>query len=221
MRKKEYIYLHIISSIWYDEDMQKIFHTTFLIIFILSFLSPTTGVAIDPTTSGRILDNFKEKQEEILFESSPLDITDASKVLEQEYAMNGLESLKNRLQTLQSAYQSKKDSITESRISLENTLIILAQSIAATEKSIQETTISITEKQQKIQQLRSSELLIKARIRERRQIILSYLTNIYSEGNTVFDEMGNIDLIKSMILSEEDADFTLSDITYKTLVTQM
>lgn len=33
--------------------------------------------------------------------------------------------------------------------------------------------------------------------------------------------MGNIDLIKSMILSEEDTDFALSDITYKTLVTQM
>ena len=201
--------------------MQKIFHIAFLIIFVFSFLSPTLGNAIDQTTSGRILDNFKEKQEEILFESAPLDITDASKVLEQEYAMNGLESLKNRLSTLQSAYQSKKDSITESRISLENTLVVLAQSIAATEKSIQETTIAITEKQQRIQQLRSSELLIKARIRERRQIILSYLTNIYSEGNSVFDEMGNIDLIKSMILSEEDTDFALSDITYKTLVTQM
>lgn len=201
--------------------MQKIFHIAFLIIFVFSFLSPTLGNAIDQTTSGRILDNFKEKQEEILFESAPLDITDASKVLEQEYAMNGLESLKNRLSTLQSAYQAKKDSITESRISLENTLVVLAQSIAATEKSIQETTIAITEKQQRIQQLRSSELLIKARIRERRQIILSYLTNIYSEGNSVFDEMGNIDLIKSMILSEEDTDFALSDITYKTLVTQM
>lgn len=201
--------------------MQKIFHIAFLIIFVFSFLSPTLGNAIDQTTSGRILDNFKEKQEEILFESAPLDITDASKVLEQEYAMNGLESLKNRLSTLQSAYQAKKDSITESRISLENTLVVLDQSIAATEKSIQETTIAITEKQQRIQQLRSSELLIKARIRERRQIILSYLTNIYSEGNSVFDEMGNIDLIKSMILSEEDTDFALSDITYKTLVTQM
>ena len=213
--------MHIIGPIWYDGDMQKIFHIAFLIIFVFSFLSPTLGNAIDQTTSGRILDNFKEKQEEILFESAPLDITDASKVLEQEYAMNGLESLKNRLSTLQSAYQSKKDSITESRISLENTLVVLAQSIAATEKSIQETTIAITEKQQRIQQLRSSELLIKARIRERRQIILSYLTNIYSEGNSVFDEMGNIDLIKSMILSEEDTDFALSDITYKTLVTQM
>ncbi len=201
--------------------MPKILSTTFLIFFIFSFLSPVIGSAIDPTTSGRILDNFKEKQEEILFESAPLDITDASKILEQEYAMNGLESLKNRLHTLQEAYQVKKDSITESRISLEDALTVLADAIIATEKSINETTISITEKQQRIQQLRSSWLLIKARIRERRQIILSYLTNIYSEGNSILDEMGNVDLIKSMILSEQDTDYSLSDITYKTLVTQM
>lgn len=213
--------MHIRPLIWYDGDMPKILPTSFLIFFIFSFLSPVIGSAIDPTTSGRILDNFKEKQEEILFESAPLDITDASKILEQEYAMNGLESLKNRLHTLQSAYQIKKDSITESRISLENALTVLADSIIATEKSINETTISITEKQQRIQQLRSSGLLIKARIRERRQIILSYLTNIYSEGNSILDEMGNVDLIKSMILSEQDTDYSLSDITYKTLVTQM
>lgn len=148
--------MHIIPPIWYDGDMPKILSTTFLIFFIFSFLSPVIGSAIDPTTSGRILDNFKEKQEEILFESAPLDITDASKILEQEYAMNGLESLKNRLHTLQEAYQVKKDSITESRISLEDALTVLADAIIATEKSINETTISITEKQQRIQQLRSS-----------------------------------------------------------------
>lgn len=62
---------------------------------------------------------------------------------------------------------------------------------------------------------------MRVRIREHRAIILAYLTNIYSEGNSILDAGGNIDLIKSMILTTEDSDFTLSDITYKTLVTQM
>ena len=62
---------------------------------------------------------------------------------------------------------------------------------------------------------------MRVRIREHRAIILAYLTNIYSEGNTILDAGGNIDLIKSMILTTGDSDLVLSDITYKTLVTQM
>jgi hypothetical protein len=67
--------------------MKKITSTFCLTAFVISYLSPTIGSAIDPATSGRIIDNFKAQQEEILFESSPVEITDANKILEQEYAM--------------------------------------------------------------------------------------------------------------------------------------
>ena len=201
--------------------MQKIFSTTFLIVFIFSYLSPTIGSAIDPTTSGRILDNFKREQSDILFESSPLDSNDASKILEQEYAMNGLDSLKNRLQSMQSAYQGKKDAVSEVRVSLEKALEVLAESIRVTTESIDTTSIDITNKQIKIQELRSVEISLRARISEHRTIILAYLTNIYSEGNSILDTAGNVDIIKAMILTRSDTDYSLSDITYKTLVTQM
>jgi murein DD-endopeptidase MepM/ murein hydrolase activator NlpD len=201
--------------------MNKITSTTLLTIFAISYLSPTIGSAIDPATSGRIIDNFKAQQEEILFESSPVEVTDASKILEQEYAMKWLESLKARLALMQSAYQSKKESITETRVTLEQALANLADSIKITEESIARANIGIFEKRQKIQQLRSDWLLLRAKIREHRKVILSYLANIYSEWNVILDESGNVDLIKWMILSSEDTDFSLSDITYKTLVTQM
>lgn len=90
-----------------------------------------------------------------------------------------------------------------------------------TTESITQTTLDIKLKQTKIQQLQSDGLTLRTRIREHRQIILAYLKNIYSEGNSILDPTGNIDLIKSMILTTEDSDFTLSDITYKTLLTQM
>lgn len=176
--------------------MPKIFSTTFLIVFVLSYLSPTIGNAIDPATSGRILDNFKREQADILFESSPLDSSDASKILEQEYAMNGLDSLKNRLQTMQSAYQVKKDAVSEVRVSLEKALEILAESIRFTTESINKTNIDITNKQIKIQQLRAVEISLRARIAQHRAIILAYLTNIYSEGNSILDTLGNVDIIK-------------------------
>ncbi|NRH21162.1 peptidoglycan DD-metalloendopeptidase family protein [Candidatus Gracilibacteria bacterium] len=201
--------------------MQKILSFIFLIVFSISYLSPTIGNAIDPATSGRILDNFKEKQEEILFDSAPLDITDASKILEQEYTLNGLDSLKARLKGIESLYQEKKEAVGEVRISLEKALANISDSIKTTETSISDTEAAITQKDQKIQELHATSVSIKMKIREHRQIILSYLVNIYSEGNNIIDETGKVDLIKGMILTSEDTDFSLSDITYKTLVTQM
>lgn len=201
--------------------MQKIISTLFLTSFLFLLLSPSIGIAIDKNTSARILDTFKAQQEEILFESSPVELLDANKILEQEYAMNWLDSLKSRLQAVQLAYVAKKDSMTEIRISLESALKNLLESIESTEKSIEEARIGIFVKQKKIQQFRSDGLLLNWRIREHRKIILSYLTNIYSEWNSVLDDTGNIDLIKWMILTSEDTDFSLSDITYKTLVAQM
>lgn len=201
--------------------MKKILSTTLIIVWTLSYLSPTIGSAIDTTTSGRILDNFKAEQADILFESSPVDITDASEILKQEYAMNGLDSLRSRLQTIEWAYQQKKDAVGEVRVSLENALATLESSIQSTQDSIVTTTSNIAIKQQKIQQLQSDGLALRVRIREHRAIILSYLTNIYSEGTTLLDSGGNIDLIKNMILTTEDTDFSLAEITYKTLVTQM
>ena len=55
------------------------FISTFL---IFSILSPTASIAIDATTSGRILDNFKNQQEDILFESSPIEVVDSNRILE-------------------------------------------------------------------------------------------------------------------------------------------
>lgn len=78
--------------------MPKTLRIFFLLSFPLYLLNPFYGVvAIDTTVSGRILDNFKDSQEEILFESLPFTETGANDILTHEYKMNGLESLKNRL----------------------------------------------------------------------------------------------------------------------------
>ena len=107
-------------------------------------------------------------------------------------------------------------------MSLENALSVLDESIRVTESSIIETQSDILTHQSKIQQLRSDSISLQSRIRERRAVILGYLTNIYSEGNSIIDHSsGDVDLIKSLILTTDSSDYTLSDITYKTLITQM
>ena len=57
---------------------------TFLLFPIIF---PLCVSAIDPTTSGRILDNFKEEEERVLFDSLPLSDDDSATLLEHEYAL--------------------------------------------------------------------------------------------------------------------------------------
>lgn len=44
---------------------------------------------------------------------------------------------------------------------------------------------------------------------------------MYSEGNFLFDDEGNIDMMKTLILTGEDTDYYLTDLTYKTLVSEL
>jgi hypothetical protein len=67
--------------------MKKILSTLSLVVFTITMLSPSIGSAIDPRTSGRILDDFKSRQETILFESAPIEVADATRLLQEEYAM--------------------------------------------------------------------------------------------------------------------------------------
>lgn len=135
--------------------------------------------------------------------------------------MNGLDALKGKLALVKQAYQVKKDEVTERKITLENAVATLSAAIASTEDTITETKNKITQKQYKIQEFHLSSIELKKKITEYKKIILSYLENIYAEGNLVFDATGNIDLMKTLILSNTDTDFLLSDMTYKTLVSQL
>ncbi len=59
---------------------------------------------------------------------------------------------------------------------------------------------------------------MKRKIEKNRQTILSYLANIYSESNIIFDTSNSVDLLQGMILSSENTDTIITDITYKSLV---
>jgi murein DD-endopeptidase MepM/ murein hydrolase activator NlpD len=202
--------------------MPKTLRIIFLVVFPVYLIAPfQLTVAIDTTTSGRILDNFKETQEEILFESLPFTETGANDILAHEYKMNGLDSLKSRLAVVKDAYVEKKSVVVERRRSLESAIATLDKAIETMATSIQETKNTIYQKEKKIQELHVASFQMKKKIAGHKKIILSYLSNIYSEGNMILDVAGNVDIMKSLILSDADTDFLLTDLTYKTLVSQL
>lgn len=193
----------------------------FISCLVFSALSPLLVTAIDTTTSGRILDNFKESEYKILFETLPINQTGSEALLEHEYRMNGLEWLKNKLASMQQTYETKKSFVTEKRTSLEDAIESLDSAIEKTQSDITNSENSILEKQGKIQEYQSTSLQLKRRILKNRTIIFSYLANIHSEGSLIYDNNDSIDMFQGLILSDSSTDTIVADITYKSLVSQL
>lgn len=188
-------------------------------IILAVALIPSLGVALDPTTSGRIIDRFKEQQSEILFESLPFSESGAEMILQNEYAMNGLDGLKSRLRIVQAAYIAKKSDVQERRYTLEEALRILDSTIEQTQSNITITNVKINQKDIRTQELSQMLVDVSKKIYTYRQTILSYLSNIYAEGNMILDYEGEVDIVKGLILMNGNTDDILSDMTYKSLIT--
>lgn len=199
--------------------MKKILTLAILVLFTSSTFSSLH--AVDPVTTGASIDRFKTQHEKILFESLPFTATGANEVLEYEYKMNGLEALKSRMAEVEGYYAEKKSETTAVRMTLENTLKKLDDAILATEKSIEETKHSIGVKQQKILALETASIELKKKISSHRKTILEYLANMYSEGNLIFDDAGNVDIMKALLLTGEDTDYYLQDMTYKAIASEL
>ncbi len=103
-------------------------------------------------------------------------------------------------------------------MTLEDTISSLNDAIASTQSGIDMTQASIDQRNLKIANYQQISSDLKLKIAKNRQIILSYLANIYSEENLIFNDDNDIDVFQSLILADGSTDEIASDVTYKSLV---
>ncbi len=179
------------------------------------------ATAIDTRTSGRIFDSFKEEEYTILFEDLPFNHTGSEDLLKNEYRMNGLDGLRKKLNLVQQSYEEKKNMMTERKDSLIGTITNIDESIAKTTENINKSEGALHAKQWKIQDLQINSLQLKRKIVKNRTIIFDYLANIHSEWSLIYGSDNTVDIFQWLILSDAPTDSILSDITYKSLVSQL
>ena len=197
--------------------MSKHIGISLIFIFLLGVL-PFSSIALDRATAGRILDNFKDGEKEILFQNTPINGSGSNELLQSEYNMNGLEALKSRLQGMRDAYDTRKIEVQEKRLSLEETIRAIDSAILLSTENIEKIESEIATRTFHIQELRSTSLEYRKKIRANRSVILKYLSNIYSETSLISGSDGNIDMLKSLIITQNDTDFFFTDIAYKELI---
>ena len=179
---------------------------------------PTTIVGIKKSRTTKILDNFKEKQDVLLFQNVPFSSDDELGLFNAERKMNSLNDILKRIDASKEQYKEQKRMVTREKFTLKKMIADLDASIAETEKSITDTEELIAEKNREIAKYAMHIDELNAKIEENKASILRYLTYIYTKGDLVYDETQNIDVIRSIILNDGNLGEIFNDIHYKSIL---
>jgi len=86
---------------------------------------------------------------------------------------------------MRTAYDTRKNEVQEKRLSLEDTIRAIDSAILLSTENIEKTQSEITTRTTHIQELQSTSLEYRKKIRANRVVILKYLSNIYSESSLI------------------------------------
>lgn len=175
-------------------------------------------VGIRKSQTAKILDNFKEKQEVLLFDNTPYMMGEESGLFDAQARVKVLEKVSDRLENAKSQYQERKQDLQVQKVTLRNTLKRLDDSIAQSMEMIRDTEIKIVKGNRNIADLETKIADLKVKIEANRKTILEYLAYVYSKGDLVYAEDQDVDILKSMILNDGNFSDILTDIHYKSLL---
>lgn len=179
---------------------------------------PTTIVGIKKSRTSKILDNFKNQEKVLLFENIPFSSDDELGIFNAEKKMNSLSDVLKRIESSKDQYKEQKRIVTREKITLKRTIAELDTSISETEQSIKDTEDRISEKNREIAQYSVHIEELQQKIIDNKEIILEYLTYIYTKGDLIYSQTQDIDVMKSIILNDGDISDILNDIHYKSLL---
>lgn len=175
-------------------------------------------VGLRKSRTAKILDNFKDKQEELLFDNTPFMLGEESGLFDAQARVQTLQKVAERLENAKSQYRERKIALQSEKVTLRNTLKRLDESIEDSMEMIKDTEINIVKGNRNIAELQTKIADLKSKIEANRKTILDYLTYVYTRGDLVYAEDQNVDLLKSMILNDGNFSDILTDIHYKSLL---
>ncbi|EKE29392.1 MAG: peptidase M23 [uncultured bacterium (gcode 4)] len=173
---------------------------------------------IKKSASARILDNFNERQQVLLFENVPVSSEDENLIFNSDNKAKALESILKRVEDRKDTLKERKKNITRKKFDLKNALEDLDISIAATEQEIKDTTDEISFKNRSIAELTAKISELDEKIVQSKKTILNYLIYIYSKWDWMYSEDNDIDVVRSIVLNDGDIWELLNDIHFKTLL---
>ncbi len=195
------------------------FKKYYLLILVLIISFPLTWVhALSESQKGAILENFKKKQFDLLFESDLWEFSsEYSEIFDISKKVDIYESIGNKVE------KDREDGMSKNEILL-NKITSLKESIRQLDTDISNTLIKVGNINKNViqtkKEIKENEIIIsdlKVKIVENREILLEYLIYLYKKWNTIYDDT-EVDNIKSILLNDENISDLINDLYYKWII---
>lgn len=191
---------------------------TFFVLIIYFLILNQSVFALSNTQKWIMLDNFKEKQVEMIFKNNidinsleALDLFKSnSKINIYANVLNSIWEEKEELQKRNLIIAEKIDDLNFQLENLDKDISSLDEETKKINTSIVKTTVEIGEKKTKIDELKNT-------IENNSEVLRSYISYIYKKWNLFLDEW-KIDNLKAVLLSWENLDYVVNDIYFKELL---
>ena len=175
-------------------------------------------LGIKKSRSAQILDNFKDREKELIFETVPFTSEDESILFDKESKMSSINDIVARLESAKDQYKEQKREVTKQKLTLKSYIAEIDSNTADTERAIEETKQEISINNENIAKLVQDILDLEEKISSNKASLLEYLSYIYSKGDMVYGEDNEIDVIRSIVLNDGNLSDIINDIQYKSIL---
>jgi len=165
-----------------------------------------------------ILDKYKKKQFDLLFESDLWNFSsEFNSVFDISKKVDIFENIWDKTKNKREDAEVKKEELIEKITSLNDSIAQLDIDIKDTLKNVDEINKNIIQTKKEIDiNKKTIEILLK-KISDNSEILLEYLIYIYKKWNTIYEKK-EIDNLKSILLNEEDISDIINDLYFKWMI---
>ena len=173
--------------------------------------------ALTPNAKGRILENFKLQEQEMIFESDTL-LGDEDKNVLSTYRKLGLyQSIAEKAKTRREYLEEQTEKITSRVNSLEESVKQFDDDINVILAEIEKINTEVIALKKKIEINKDKITLLQKKVAENNKVLLNYMVYLYKKWEYVSSD-NNIDNLKTILLSGENIDELVNDLYYKSIM---
>jgi len=175
-------------------------------------------VALTSSEAGKILENFKRQEKEMVFESDAnlLDAADTN-ILSSYRKLNIYSKIWDSLQEKRRYLEEQNAKVVTRIESLESSIKEFNVDIANLTEEVNKINAQVIDTNSKIQGNKKTIDLIKAKIADNTEVLMEYLVYVYKKWEFISD-WNDIDNIKSILLSGENIDELVNDLYFKSII---
>lgn len=195
---------------------KKTYKLAFLAFAILLPYSLTYALSSDE--KGAILDDFKQRQYDLIFESNLWDISsEFSDIFNISWKMNIYNNIWDKAKNDREEIQAKNEEVIKKISSLQESIDQLDSDISVALIRVKRINESIIETKSEIDINTKTVEILKKKISENMELLLEYMSYIYKKWNTVYSDR-QVDNLKSILLNEENIWDVINDLYYNSIV---